>query len=111
MRPDGVLVNLDSPSADPLGRAGVKGKVNTHFLARFSSAFMQSALQVGSQVAINKLSDGTAIYAAPGLYALPGALQGNNGTSGASVQPTLTVRQGTSVSVFVAKDLDFTGVE
>jgi type IV secretion system protein VirB10 len=27
------------------------------------------------------------------------------------VQPTLTVRQGASISVFVARDLDFTGVE
>ena len=115
MRPDGVIINLDSPSADPLGRAGVNGKVNSHFFARFSGAFLQSAIQVGSQVAVNKLSDGTAIYAAPGLIALPGTLQGSVSGTGsatpATVQPTLTVKQGTSVSVFVAKDLDFTNVE
>jgi type IV secretion system protein VirB10 len=27
------------------------------------------------------------------------------------ITPTLTVRQGTSISIFVARDLDFTGAE
>lgn len=114
MRPDGALINLDSPSADPLGRAGVKGKVNGHFFARYTGAILQSALQVGEQVAVNKLAPGTAIFAVPGLYGLQGATPGlgqQPGAAGPTVQPTITVKQGTSVSVFVARDLDFTSVE
>ena len=47
---------------------------------------------------------------------LPGAVQGGAGQVGQIIQPsqitpTLTVRQGTSISIFVARDLDFTGVE
>lgn len=105
MRPDGVIVNLDSPAADPLGRAGVQGKVNSHFFERFGGAILQSVLNIGSQVAASKISDGAVIYAIPvPTDALPIA-------SPDKVQPTLKVRQGTSISVFVAKDLDFSTVE
>lgn len=111
MRPDGVIINLDSPSADPLGRAGVKGKVNGHFLAQWGGAILQSSLNIGEQVAANKLAGSTAIYALPGLYATPNITGSTNTQTGTKVQPTLTVKQGTSVSVFVARDLDFTSVE
>jgi type IV secretion system protein VirB10 len=114
MRPDGAIINLDSPSADPLGRAGIKGKVNSHFFARYSGAILQSALDIGDQVAINKLAPATTIYAVPSLYGLQSATQGvsTSGTnSSQTIQPTLTVKQGTSVSVFVAHDLDFTSVD
>ena len=105
MRPDNAIINLESPAADPLGRAGVQGKVNSHFLARFGGAILQSSLSIGTQVAVNQLSDGTFVYA------IPLATQAIPTPSGDKVQPTLTVKQGTSVSVFVAKDLDFSTVE
>ncbi|MEY2942292.1 MAG: hypothetical protein RLY97_306 [Pseudomonadota bacterium] len=105
MRPDNVVINLESPAADPLGRAGIKGKVNSHFLARFGGSILQSTLSIGTQVAINQLSDGTFVYA------IPLATQAIPTPSPEKIQPTLTVKQGTSVSVFVAKDLDFSTVE
>jgi type IV secretion system protein VirB10 len=114
MRPDGALINLDSPSADPLGRAGIKGKVNGHFLARYGGAILQSALQIGEQVAVNSLAPSTTVYAAPAFVGLQGATPGvgqPTALPGTTVQPTVTVKQGTSVSVFVARDLDFTSVE
>lgn len=104
MRPDGAMIALDSPSADPLGRAGVKGKVSSHFLERFGGAILQSSLDIGAQVATNHIANGTVIYA------LPGTLRTAGGPVAEKVQPTLSVRQGTSVSVFVAKDLDFSTV-
>lgn len=104
-RPDAVIINLDSPAADPLGRAGVKGKVDSHFFARFGSAILQSVLDIGVGVATRKATDGV-------IVALPGSTQNVTGAQQAGqVQPTLTVRQGTSVSVFVARDLDFSTVE
>jgi type IV secretion system protein VirB10 len=105
LRPDGAIINLASPTVDPLGRAGVKGKVNGHFMARFGGAVLQSVLNVGQQVAVNQLAPGGGIFAIP--------LNGIN--SGAIPQervvPSVTVKQGTSIGVFVAKDLDFTSVE
>lgn len=104
-RPDGGIIDLDSPSADPLGRAGVKGKVNSHFFARFGGAILQSALDIGTGVASRSVS-GDNYY-----IGLPNATQGLVQQKPEQVKPTLTVKQGASVSVFVARDLDFTPVE
>lgn len=104
-RPDGVIIDIDSPSADPLGRAGVKGKVNSHFFARFGSAILQSFLDVGVQLAARKATGDTIIVG------LPGSVPQVTVTKPDEVKPTLTVKEGTSVSVFVVHDLDFTEVE
>lgn len=105
-RPDAVIVNLDSPAADPLGRAGVEGKVNSHFLERFGGAILQSVLDIGVGVATRSVTDNGLILA------LPGSTQNvTNLTSQQQVQRTLRVKQGTSVSVFVARDLDFSSVD
>src|SRR3546814_5804333 len=46
------------------------------------------------------------------VVALPGSFPGGNATMPATqIPPTLSVRQGTSISVFVARDHDFIGVE
>ena len=66
-RPDGVIINMDSPSADPLGRAGVKGNVNTHFFQRFSGAILQSALDIGTQLATREVSRNSIYVGIPGL--------------------------------------------
>ena len=47
VRPDGVAIDLDSPAADALGRAGVQGRVNSHFLERFFSALLQTTVNAG----------------------------------------------------------------
>ncbi len=104
MRPDGVMIALDSPSADPLGRAGVKGKVNSHFFAQFGSALLQSTLNLGVGLATRNVGGGTVVLG------LPGSSQ-TIAPAADSVKPTLKVAQGTPVSVFVAHDLDFTEVE
>ena len=105
IRPDGVTVALDSPSSDPLGRAGVKGKVDGKFLQRFGGAILQSILDIGVGVATREASsDGV-------IVALPGSTQNLQINDQQRVQRTLKVKHGTSVSVFVARDLDFSTVE
>lgn len=107
-RPDGSLIDLDSPSADPLGRAGVKGKVNTHFFQRYSSAILQSFLDIGVRAATSETTGDTLVVGLPNSSTQIGSASTQ---SASSIQPTLKIRQGTSVSVFVARDLDFTAVE
>jgi type IV secretion system protein VirB10 len=104
-RPDGVQINVESPAADPLGRAGVKGSVNTHFFQRFAGSILQSALDIGVGIATRSASDGTVVIG------LPGSSQTLINPSQSAIKPTLKVRHGSSVSVFVARDLDFTAAE
>jgi type IV secretion system protein VirB10 len=102
LRPDGVTIALDSPASDPLGRAGVKGKVDSKFFQRFGGALLQSVLDIGVGVATRQATKGVVV-------ALPGSTQNLNLVD-QNVRPTLTVKQGTSVSVFVSRDLDFSWV-
>ncbi|WP_233999821.1 TrbI/VirB10 family protein [Porphyrobacter sp. TH134] len=104
LRPDGVTIELDSPASDPLGRAGVKGKVDNKFFQRFGGAILQSVLDIGVGVATRQVTDGL-------IVALPGSSQTIGGSEQQQIQPTLKVRQGTSLSVFVARDLDFSNVD
>lgn len=105
IRPDGVTIAIQSPSADTLGRAGVRGKVHTHFLERYSGAILQSALDVGVGLATQSVTNGAVILGWPG----GGGASGARTATGSDVRATVTVRQGASVSVFVARDLDFFG--
>lgn len=102
IRPDGVTIEIGSPAADPLGRGGVRAKVDTHFFERFSAAIFQSALDIGVNVA-SRQADGSVIIN-------PGS-QGATISQSNQIMPTLRVKPGTSISVFVARDLDFTDVE
>ncbi|GAA3786329.1 type IV secretion system protein VirB10 [Qipengyuania pelagi] len=105
IRPDGVTIALDSPASDPLGRAGVKGKVDGKFLQRFGGAILQSVLDIGVGVATREATGGVVV-------ALPRSSQTIAGRSGPQdIKPVLKVRHGTSVSVFVARDLDFSSVD
>ena len=105
-RPDGVQIRIESPAADPLGRAGIGGNVNTHFFQRFAGAILQSALDIGVGLASRSATNGTVVLG------LPGSTQNTQiNPNAADIRPTLTIRNGTSVSVFVARDLDFSTVE
>lgn len=106
IRPDGVTINLQSPAADELGRAGVRGKVNTHFFERFGGAILQSALDLGVGLATRSVVGGTVIVGLPGSSTTVPQINPDN----RQVRPTVTVKQGASVSVFVARDLDFSPV-
>ena len=104
LRPDGVTIALDSQASDPLGRAGIKGKVDSKFLQRFGGAILQTVLDIGVGLATRSVGDGV-------IVALPGSTQNVSRVTPSQITPTLRVKQGTSVSVYVARDLDFSSVE
>jgi type IV secretion system protein VirB10 len=104
IRPDGVTIAIGSPAADPLGRGGIKAKVNSHFFERFAGAILQSALDVGVNLA-SRAGNGTTVI-------LPGTTQAATQIlQPAQITPTLKVKPGTSISIFAARDLDFSGAE
>lgn len=102
VRPDGITIALDSPAADPRGRAGLAGRVNNRYLERFVGALLQTTMNVGANLAGRGLGDGALIVA------LPGSTQGGAAApSENAIRPTLRVEAGTRVSVLVARDLEF----
>lgn len=105
IRPDGVTIAIGSPATDSVGVGGVRARVNSHFFERFAGSILQTAMLIGGNLAARSVGDSVVV-------ALPGSFPGTAATTPATqIPPTLSVRQGTSVSVFVARDLDFTGVE
>lgn len=107
IRPDGATIALDSPASDQLGRSGVKGRVNTHFGQRLVNALLQSTVNFGTLAASRAVSSNNGV-----ILALPNSTQNAGSDILPEVpKPTLTVKHGTRISVFVARDLDFSAVD
>lgn len=102
--PGGVAVSLASPAADALGRAGFDGAVDAHFWDRFGGALLLSIVDDGVHAAIGQSRDVQSTARVPSDAAAV-ALQNSVG-----IPPTLRKAQGAEVSIFVAQDLDFSGV-
>lgn len=105
--PTGVVVGLASPGTDALGRAGVAGSVDNHFVARFGAAVLLSMIDgaVSSLVARQQGSAGVVYNAQGSQDVVTVALRGTVG-----IQPTITVPPGARIQVLVARDIDFRSV-
>jgi len=105
--PTGVIVPLDSPGTDALGRAGLAGKVNTHFWERFGAAILVSVIDAGVQAGVQATNNGGTVIVNPSSSegVMTGILQ-----STINISPTITVRQGARIQVLVARDVDFRSV-
>lgn len=105
--PQGVVINLDSPASDPLGRAGMDGEVDRHFWQRFGGALLLStvdgAIQAG--VAAASKQGTTTINTGSTESVVASSLNGS-----INIPPTVRKNQGELVSIFVARDLDFSTV-
>lgn len=105
--PQGVVIALDSPGTDPLGRSGFDGEVDRHFWQRFGGAlllsFVDGAIQAG--VAAASKEGTTTINTGQTQSVIAESLRGS-----IDLPPTLRKNQGETVSVFVARDLDFSTV-
>ncbi|MGC1302071.1 MAG: TrbI/VirB10 family protein, partial [Caulobacteraceae bacterium] len=101
LRPDGVTIQLGSPTTDDIGEAGLSGKVDRHFLQRYGSAILLTVVGGLATVAggNNTVVIGTA---SQGSSAASVALQND-----VKISPTVKVMQGAAIQVFVARDLDF----
>ncbi len=107
IRNDGMSINIGSFGTDDLGRSGIGGYADTHFLERFGSSVLLSLIDTGLKIGANSLdNDNTATLALE---------TGNNFSNSAeialensiAIPPTVHIDQGTRINVFVGKDLDF----
>jgi type IV secretion system protein VirB10 len=103
--PAGVVVPLDSPGADELGRSGLPGSVNTHFWQRFGAAILVSVIDGAVEGAAQSSRGGNGA-----VIVNPSASQGVmtevlKGT--VNIPPSVVKQQGDRIQVLVARDLDF----
>lgn len=106
--PKGVIVTLASPATDALGRAGVEGYVDTHWWERFGSALLLSIVGDATSYASSRLQDSDVDAqntTSAGQQAASIAVE-----QSINIPPTLNKHQGELVSIFVARDLDFSGI-
>jgi type IV secretion system protein VirB10 len=97
IRPDGVTVTLSSPATSFDGTAGLEGDVNSHFFSRFGSAMLLSVIGGLSSIAGN-----ASVVLGGGQSAASTALQQDG-----QRPPTVRVRMGEPVRVYVARNLDY----
>jgi type IV secretion system protein VirB10 len=106
IRPDGLTIRLASPAADPMGGAGIPGRVNSFFLSRFFNGALQTALTLGGNL-VSRRGGNTVIVGLPS--GATNVIAGQDLISGGNSRRKITVRQGTIFNVFVARELDFSG--
>lgn len=111
--PNGVIVSINSPGADDLGRSGFEAdSINRHFLARFGES---SLLSIIGAFAANQGVDSNTQYNSAAEYRAALAASFNQTAQqtfarDSQIKPSLDKFQGAAISVFVAKDLDFSAV-
>jgi len=106
--PTGIVVPLDSPGTDALGRSGLPGQINRHFWDRFGAAILISTLDGAVQAAVESAGrgGGAVIYnPSPSESVVTDVLK-----STVNIRPTVTKRNGDRIQVFVARDVDFRSV-
>jgi type IV secretion system protein VirB10 len=105
--PTGVVVRLDSPGTDELGRSGLEGKVNRHFWQRFGAAALVSMIDGAVQAKVQSSSRGGTVVLDPTASedVLTEILRGT-----VDIPPTIRVRNGARIQVLVARDIDFRSV-
>jgi type IV secretion system protein VirB10 len=106
--PVGVIVPLDSPGADELGRAGLPGEVNTHFWARFGAAMLVSIINgaVDAGVQSTRSGNGTVVVNPTASQGVMTDILKNT----LNIPPTVVKHNGDRIQVLVARDLDFRSV-
>ena len=105
-----VHIPLNSPATDPLGAAGIPAYVDEHFWQRFKGALMVSligdfgqalankATGSGQQITFSNSSNATQDVAAETLR------------NTINIPPTAYSNQGSVINIFVARDIDLSGV-
>jgi len=105
--PAGVIVPLDSPGADELGRSGLPGEVNRHFWQRFGAAMLVSVIDGAVQAAAQTSGGGgnVIVNQSASQDVLTEILKNT-----INIPPTVVIKNGDRIQVLVARDLDFRSV-
>ncbi len=105
---NGVVVPLASPGTDELGRAGLPGQVDRHFMERFGAAILVSVIDgaIQAEVASQRGNGSTVVVDPSGSRDIMTEIL----RSTINIPPTVVKPQGDRIQVLVARDLDFRSV-
>lgn len=117
--PNGLDVILEGPGVDNLGGAGHPGDYNGHWFSKMSSALFISMISDAFKYAAAKNGPTTTSVSNGTIVETP--FESNTArtverlanqalTKAASRPATVTINQGTVLNIYVAKDVDFSGV-
>lgn len=110
IRPDHIDIQLASPGTDTLGTAGLgANSIDHHFWQQFGTAALLSLIGAGAAnvgVGPNDQFNSAASYREAIANSFSQTAQNTLQNTGV-IKPTLYINQGTKISVFVARDLDF----
>lgn len=103
--PTGVLMPLDAPGTDELGRAGLPGEVDRHFWQRFGAGILVSLIDGASQAGVQSAnhSGGPVVYAPSSSRDVVTEVFRDT----LHIAPTVTKRNGDRIQILVARDVDF----
>jgi type IV secretion system protein VirB10 len=110
IRPDHIDIQLNSPGTDTLGTAGLSADhIDHHFIEQLGMASLLSVIGAGTASAGVSRADQ---FNSASAYREALASSFNNTAkktldNQGVIQPTLYINQGSKISVFVARDLDF----
>jgi type IV secretion system protein VirB10 len=105
--PTGVVVPLASPGTDELGRSGLAGTIDRHFMDRFGAAILISMIDGAVQAAAQSGNGGGTVIYNPSSTTdvLTEVLK-----STVNIPPTVRKQNGDRIQILVARDLDFRSV-
>jgi type IV secretion system protein VirB10 len=105
-----VHIPLNSPATDPLGAAGIPAYVDEHFWQRFKGALMVSLIGDFGQALANKAtgSGQTITFSNSSNATQDVAAETLRNTI--NIPPTAYSNQGSVINIFVARDIDLSGV-
>lgn len=112
--PNNVIIPLDSPATDALGRSGIDGEIDQKWLQRFGGAIVSAVIEdfvdvyKSRQAQNNGNNNVTSTY--PNTNSSTKAITDEFLRQGSQVRPDLVINQGKIVKVFVARDIDFSQV-
>lgn len=115
--PNGVTMQIDSPGTDALGGAGVSGEIDNRWMARVGGALMLStvkdifAYQIAAMSSKNSGNQSnTATAAFTNTTSSGEKLSEKILESTINIPPSFYLNQGSRISIFIARDLDFSSV-
>jgi type IV secretion system protein VirB10 len=108
--PRGVTIDLNSPSTDSLGAAGMDGLIDNRWWERIGSAYMLSFYK---DIMAYEIAKNTNTNTSGGATVLQNTTQTSSSLAekvlaqSINIKPTLYANQGDRVAIYVARDLEF----